>query len=147
MHLLNCMLAALAGALVPIQAGINAQLRSTIGNPYYATLISVLVSTVSVALFCLITQQALPKLESLAQVPWWAWTGGVIGVIFVCLLLSLAPKLGATLMVATIIAGQLICSVILDQFALLGYKQHSIDLNRVLGLALLAGGVYFIQRN
>ena len=146
MFFVNFILAALAGALVPIQAGINSTLRSFTGSPYYATLISVFVSTVSMALFCAITRTPVPSFESMAKMPWWGWTGGVVGVVFVCLILTLAPKLGATALIATVITGQLFCSIILDQFAWLGFAQHALTVNRMIGIALLGAGVYFIAK-
>lgn len=144
---INFLLAALAGALVPIQAGINAQLRSYAGSPWYATLTSVLVSTLAMCTFCLVTRTPFPSLAAMAKMPWWGWTGGLVGAVFVCLILTLAPKLGATALIATVITGQLLCSIILDQFAWLGFTQQSITLNRVIGIVLLAAGVFFISKH
>jgi transporter family-2 protein len=147
MYFWYCISAIAAGTLIPLQAGLNAALRGYLGNPYYATLVSVVLSTVAIALFILIGRQPLPTVQVALQAPWWVWMGGIVGVIYLCAVLMLAPKLGATTLIASIIAGQLLCSLILDQFGLAGFTQHSVNAGRILGIVLLFAGVLLIQRN
>ena len=49
-------------------------------------------------------------------------------------------------MVAATIAGQLSASVVLDQFGLLGLPKDPITVGKVIGVVLLAAGVYLIVR-
>ncbi|MBX9573144.1 MAG: DMT family transporter [Candidatus Obscuribacterales bacterium] len=147
MHYWQCLLAVLAGSMLPLQAAINGQLRIKLESPWYATLVSVLVSTLGVAVFCLLIRAPLPMHTHTAQTQWWMWSGGLLGVVFVCASLSLAPILGSTTLAASVIAGQLICSLILDQFGFVGIPIHPINLGRILGLILLVTGVVLIQRN
>ncbi|MBX9949346.1 MAG: DMT family transporter [Candidatus Obscuribacterales bacterium] len=51
-----------------------------------------------------------------------------------------------TALIASIIGGQLICSLILDQFGLIGFAQHPINLGRIVGVVLLVAGVALIQK-
>jgi transporter family-2 protein len=145
MNLWHCIAAIAAGTLIPLQAGINAALRAQIGSPYYATLISVIVSSIAIALVCAATQSPIPNL-SFSQSPWWVWIGGIVGVVYIFMVLVLAPKLGATALVASIIAGQLLCSLVLDQFGLIGFTQHSVSAGRIVGVFLLFAGVVLIQK-
>jgi bacterial/archaeal transporter family-2 protein len=147
MYFWQCLLAVLAGSMLPLQAAINGQLRLKLDSPWYATLVSVLVSTIAMSLFCLLVRAPLPAIAQLSQTKWWMWSGGLIGVIFVCAALSLTRILGATTLIASVIAGQLICSLVLDQFGLVGLPQHPITLGRAFGLILLVAGVVLIQRN
>lgn len=146
MYFWYCMLAIVAGTLIPLQAGINAELKRQLSSPYYATLISVLVSSVAISLVCIAARLPLPNAATLASVPWWVWTGGIVGVVYVFMVLILAPKLGATALIASIIGGQMLCSLFLDQFALIGFAQHALSPGRIAGLVLLFSGVFLIQR-
>lgn len=142
--MINYLLALMAGALFPVQTGINANLRSSIGNPWWATLFSFVVGTFAVGLFLLVARVPLP---TELPPPSWKWIGGALGVIYVGLALILAPRLGAGALVSTVIAGQLIASIVLDQFSWLGYAQHSITLPRVAGAVLVAAGAWLVSRS
>ncbi|HIA55302.1 MAG TPA: DMT family transporter [Candidatus Melainabacteria bacterium] len=146
MFYINCFLAVLAGTLIPLQAGINSKLREYLSSPYYATLISVTVSLIAVGLFCLIARLPLPAQTTITSAPAWAWTGGIVGVIYIFMVLLLAHKLGATALIAGIIGGQMICSLILDQFGLIGFAQHPLNPGRIVGIVLLIAGVALIQK-
>ena len=65
-----------------------------------------------------------------------------------CLVLSgifLSHRLGASTFIACIILGQLTASVVCDHFGLVGYQVHHVNLQRILGIGLLAGGVALIR--
>jgi transporter family-2 protein len=147
MYFWFCVLAVLAGTLVPLQAGLNAQLRLRLDSPHYATLVSVVVSLLGITLFCLVARLPMPNPLLVARVPWWVWTGGIVGVVYVFMVLILAPKLGATALIASIIGGQVLCSVVLDHWGLIGFSQHPLNAGRLVGIALLFGGVILIQRS
>lgn len=141
------LLALLAGLLLPLQAGINSELRTTVGNPVLATLASFLVGTLALALVLLGLRVALPSPESLRTSPWWHWTGGALGAVYVLVSVVVAPRLGAATMIATIVAGQMLASLLLDHFGLAGYAHHPVNLWRLAGAALVITGVVLIQRN
>jgi len=147
MYSLYCLLAVAAGTLIPLQAGLNAQLRLRLDNPFYATLASVAVSLVSMGLFCLIARVPVPAWAAAAQTPWWVWTGGLVGVVYLFMVLMLAPKLGATVLIASIIGGQMLISLVLDQWGLIGFPVHPVSLGRIAGIVLLFAGVALIQRS
>ncbi len=146
MFYINCLLAVLAGTLIPLQAGINSKLREYLASPYYATLVSVAVSLVTVAAFCLIARLPVPAQSVITAVPYWVWTGGIVGVVYIFMVLLLAHKLGATALIASIIGGQMICSLLLDQFGLIGFAQHPLNPGRIVGIILLVAGIALIQK-
>ncbi len=138
-----------AGALIALQFGVNAALRGCLGsgNPLFATLISYAVGTVSSLICLLIARPSLPAWNRLAGVPWWAWTGGAIGVGYVTASVLLAPRLGATRLIVLVVAGQLLASVLLDHFGLIGYTVRSFNVWRAFGCALLIAAVVIIKAN
>lgn len=83
---------------------------------------------------------------AVSSVPWWAWFSGAIGVLFVASSAVNAVRLGGVVFVAVTIAGQLFGSLVIDTFGLFGFPAAPISAGRVAGLALLALGVFLIQR-
>jgi transporter family-2 protein len=58
----------------------------------------------------------------------------------------LAPRLGAATLVAAVVAGQMLASVLLDQYGLVGFPVHPLSALRLLGAGLVIGGVILVQR-
>ena len=135
-----------AGALIALQFGVNAALRGFLGgSAFFATFVSYAVGTLA-SLCCLLAlRPALPSWSRIAAVPWWAWSGGAVGVGYVTASVLLAPKLGATRLIVLVVAGQLVASVIFDHFGLLGYAVRPFNGWRALGCLLLVAAVLIIK--
>jgi transporter family-2 protein len=146
MTLVYVLLAVAVGSMVPIQAGLNASLRSSLQNPVLVAITNFLVGLALLAAFAVATRATLPTAAQAGQAPWWHWIGGAMGAALVLSGVLLSHRLGAATFIACIILGQLCASVVLDQFALAGYSQRSLSLPRLAGLFLLAAGVYLIRR-
>ena len=144
--ILLLLLAHAAGVLLPVQAGVNAQLRSVVGSPLAAALVSFLVGTAGLGTAAVIFRAPMAVRTAWAVSPWWLWVGGLIGALYVVATIVLAPRLGAATLVAAVVAGQMIASLLLDQYGLLGFPTHAINGLRVLGAALVTVGVILVQR-
>jgi bacterial/archaeal transporter family-2 protein len=140
------LLALAAGVLLPVQAGINAQLRAVVGSPLSAALVSFLVGAAGLAAATVILRTPIGIRGASMASPWWYWVGGLIGALYVVATIVLAPRLGAATMIAAIVAGQMFASLVLDQYGLLGFPTHPISGLRVFGAALVIGGVILVQR-
>ncbi len=147
MTYLFLILALIAGALVAVQFGVNATLRGFVSNPIYATLTSYAVGTIASLICVLAIRPALPEVSRISVAPWWVWSGGAIGVGYVTISIMLAPKLGAATLIVMVIAGQLLVSLLLDHYGLLGYAARPINVWRVLGASLLVIAVVLIKTN
>ena len=145
--LLAAILALLAGVGLPTQAGINAQLGLWTRSSITAALISFAVGTLALGIVTVATATPLPLWSSAATLPWWIWSGGVLGAFFVAASTFIAPQLGATTMLALILAGQIVASVLFDHFGLLGFPFHPLSLQRCIGLLLLIAGVVVIRNS
>jgi transporter family-2 protein len=139
------LLAVIAGAVVPFQSAINANLTRGLGHPLWATLASLLVSIVVVLPIMLAMRLPLPSLAFITKAPLWMWAGGAFGVCFISLALMLLPKLGASGFIALALAGQVVASLVLDHFGLFGLVERQMTLPRVVGAVLLLAGVMLIQ--
>jgi transporter family-2 protein len=137
--------ALLVGIGQPVQSAINAQVRSHVGDAAWATLVSILGSTLCILLYLLIRRPSPPASSALSHMSWWMWTGGVFGVVFVAAALLVTPRLGAGLTYALIVCSQLLASLILDQWGWIGLPVHHASPLRVLGVLLLLAGVVLIR--
>lgn len=134
----------LVGALVTLQAPINAQLGESVGE-----VSSSVVSFGVGFLVLLVLAGALGQLADLGNVTQVAWPyllGGVIGAAFVLFALVAVPKIGAGPLTAAAVSGQLIMAVVVDRFGWLGVPQHDLTVSRVLGVALLLAGLVLVSR-
>jgi len=134
------------GAILPLQAAINTRLAKVIGSPVFAAFVSFAVGTIALFLYLIITNQFnLNALQS-KQNPWWIWTGGLLGTFFVAGIVILLPRLGVVLAFSLVIAGQMIASIIFDQFGWLGVAIREISLGKIVGVILLITGVIMIRK-
>ena len=139
-------LAAIAiGGVLTLQPGLNADVARRIGSPFGAGVVSISVSLIVSALFLLAIRQPVAW-AGLTSMPLHLWLGGTIGVIFVIGTLWLAPILGAALLFAAVVAGQMIVATFADWFGFGGYQGQSLDPWRIAGIALVLAGVFVFQR-
>ena len=139
------LLALAAGICIPTQAGINTQLSFWTRSPVLAATISFLIGSLALLGYALATRLPLPAWRSALEQPWWLWSGGILGAFFVAVTIYLAPRLGATNMLAWVLAGQMLAALALDHFGALGYPLHPLSLGRAVGVLLLIGGAFMVR--
>lgn len=140
------LLSLLAGIAVAIQTGVNSQLRHDTNSPVLTALISFVTGTVALALIYFMFFKSTPVFPSGFEFTWWKFTGGLLGVVYVTVVVIAAPRIGAANALGFIVAGQFIAASIIDHFGLLGMPVNTISVWRVLGIVVLIGGVYLIQK-
>ncbi|MDQ3768232.1 MAG: DMT family transporter [Actinomycetota bacterium] len=138
-------LTAVVGGFIALQAPINATLGQRVGS-FQAALLSFATGTVLLAAIVALARGGLGQLANARGLPWYFLTGGLLGAAYVTTVLVTVRTLGAGAVVAATITGQLTASVALDHFGLLGVERQPVSLARVVGVALLAAGVYLIVR-
>jgi transporter family-2 protein len=138
-------LAVVAGAALPVQFSINAQLRGWLhGSAVVAAAVSFFVGTIALVLIAVILREPWSG-GAVRYVPWWLWTGGLIGAFYVLSSIILLPRLGAAATVAFVLGGQVVASIVLDNFGWLNVPKHELSPGRLVGAALIAGGVALVQ--
>jgi len=135
----------LAGALLPIQAGLNTRIGKELQNPVWASLISFAVGLIAMLAYVLLTRQKMDT-AGITNVPGTYWIAGALGAFYVTVIVLAFPRIGAALTFGLIVAGQLTISVLLDHFKILVQQQHSINAYRVIGLLLIISGVVIIRK-
>jgi len=144
--LLLALLGLAAGAGLPVQAALNSALRQHLGRPEWAALVNFLVGSAGLSAVLLALRLPAPPATAWARAPWWSFTGGLLGAFFVALTVLLTPRLGVVATVALLLAGQMAGAAFLDHQGLLGLAVRSFTPQRALGLLLVAGGVFLVQR-
>jgi transporter family-2 protein len=134
-----------AGCLVGMQAPINSRLGRSVGSAEAAT-VSFLVGTVALVLILLIARGGIGGIGQIGRAPWWALVGGLLGAVYVSVALVAVRTLGASGLTAVVIGGQLVISVVIDRFGLLGVTRQAVGVQRIAGLVLLAAGVVLVVR-
>jgi transporter family-2 protein len=140
------LLAFAGGVLLPIQVGLNGQLRQAFGSPISATFVSFSVGLASLLLYITATQTPIPTSQQAASTHWTMWLGGLLGAIYLVVVVIAAPKIGAAAMVGSVVAGQMVCAIILDRLGAIGYAMQPVSLIRVIGAGLIIAGVFLVGR-
>jgi transporter family-2 protein len=104
-----------------------------------------LVSLLMLVPALLLMRAPLPQLQNLAQAPWWAWFGGVAGVLYITAALVLTPRLGAAGFIVCVVAGQVLSSLLIDQFGLMGLPERPVSLLRLAGVGMIVVGMLVVQ--
>ena len=138
--------AIVSGCLMASIGAIYALLGSVIGSAIQASTVSFLISTSAMLLFCLLRGSVgQVRLAFRRDCPWWMWLGGICGAITVYGNAWLIPKIGVGLFVMLLLIGQLLLSLLMEQFGWLGAPRKRITALQVIGLLLMLGGVALIR--
>jgi bacterial/archaeal transporter family-2 protein len=139
-------LALLSGAALAVQVGVNNGLRGRIGHPISAASFSFATGTLALFAFALAIRPGWPKGSSLAGAPWWVWLGGALGACYMMLTITCSNRLGAAGWLGVVVTGQILTSVVLDHFGLVGFEAHPVTPWRVVGVGLLLSGAALVLR-
>lgn len=145
-QILFATLSFLVGLLIPFQSLINSKLGQTIQHPFGAAFVSFTGGFVIFLVACFIHPLGFPSVKKLTSIPWYYLTGGVIGAGFILTAIFVVPRLGSTAWIALIVTGQLVMSLIVDHFGMMGVPVEPVSLPRVFGAILLLGGTFLLIR-
>jgi transporter family-2 protein len=134
-----------AGVALPFQAGVNAELVHWVDSPIRAAFVSVAVGAVALLIVSLLVFKPLPSTARLGNAPWWVWAGGLMGGFYVVAAVVTAPRLGAATLIALVVAGQSLASLLVDHFGWVGFDEHHVSAGRLGGMALVAAGVVLVR--
>lgn len=142
MNVIYYLMAFAAGLGITLQTTLNAQLAKGIGgDPVAAALFSFTVGAVCVGVYSLVRGEIIPSLIAISTQPWWSLLGGILGS---CALLSyvvLAPRIGLSALLGLAIAGQILSSLMIDHFGLLGATERPVSLIKLAGTVIMLVGL------
>ncbi|WP_119326206.1 DMT family transporter [Companilactobacillus musae] len=133
--LLFILLGITTGGFIPLQTSINSQLRNRVKTPF-------LVGTIFLIILSVLTGSGIPLMNgSLSSMPWWGYLGGIIGMICLTINIFLFPILGSVQTVIIPMVGQILMSVIIDNFGWFYAKTSPLSLTKLLGIILVIAGI------
>jgi transporter family-2 protein len=138
--------ALMIGLLIPFQGILTAHLSKNLGHPFGSAFINFCGGTIIFIIAIALSKTPLPPLKKVTSIPWYLFTGGLVGSFFILGALFLLPKLGATLFFGQVVLGQLLMTIILDHFGILGLPVHKIDFFRIVGIIFLIIGSSLILK-
>ncbi len=144
-YLIFAVLAAGAGTCIALQASANSRFRHNLESPLFAAFFSICGTFITALSVILLVRPSAPSAESVRQTQWWNWIGGPLGALIVLAGATLVSHLGAALFIACVVAGQLLGSLVLDHFALMGLPEQPLTPGRVVGAVLVVAGVVCIK--
>ena len=138
-------LGVLAGAIVGLQRAMNGQINEHSQQSFTTSLLNFAMGTTFLLVLLLFAMTlGGMKLSPLPAGPWWIYTGGVIGVIYIAFTSTIVQHLGVLTFTLISVGGQLVGSLLIDLFSPTDGVQVSVYL--VSGIVLtylgvLVGGV------
>jgi bacterial/archaeal transporter family-2 protein len=135
-----------AGALQAWGPPMNNVLRNSLENPWLASLVSFLPVVALLACLLMCLPHPLPTERGLAEMPWWAPLGGVIGAFAVLAGLLFVGKIGAGAFAGLTITANILMSLAIDRFGLFGMEVHDLSAGRIAGALMMVGGIALISR-
>ncbi len=133
-------------ALLPVQAGLNAELTKILRHPFLGALISFAMGTITLTLIVLFQKTPVGDLRRLFSIPPPYYLGGMMGALFVGSSIYMIPRLGATTMMAAFVTGQLLSSIIIDHNGWFNLPVYPITPTRILGVILLFAGLFLVVK-
>ncbi len=140
------LLGILGGTIVPVQTGINTNLRRRFGSPFIAAEISFTVGFVFMFLIFLFSkgQSVFIPFGEMKDQPLWIWAGGLLGTIYLTGNILLMPKLGGVQTIVFPVFGLIVAGLVIDHFALFGAVLKPITAARAAGALCAFAGVLII---
>jgi transporter family-2 protein len=136
----------IAGALQAWGPPMNNALRNSLENPWLASLISFLPVVALLACLLMCLPHPLPSARGLAEMPWWAPLGGLVGAFAVITGLLFVGKVGAGAFAGLTITANILMSLVIDRYGLFGMQVHDLSSGRIAGAALMVSGIMLISK-
>lgn len=139
----SIVMSVMGGILFALQSPINARLGNAMGGPLTGAFLSFLTGTVVLSAVLLLQRKPI-LVSNITQTPWWMWIGGTLGAFMVFAAAYSVERLGSAAMLALIIAGQIIASLVIDHYGILVHNPVPVSPIRIAGAVLLLAGVVLI---
>jgi transporter family-2 protein len=138
--LIAVLLAVLAGVLVGVQRALNGQINEHSKASFTTSLLNFVMgtSTLVILLFALLIFKG-DAIVPLPSGPWWVYTGGTIGVIYIAFTSTIVQHLGVLTFTLFSVGGTLIGSLLIDIF--LPTKGNTVSWYLVTGIVMTYLGV------
>src|SRR6266545_2710990 len=145
MEILLVPVALLVGGLLAVQAAANLQLSGAAGSPVGASTLQLGIGALLLTLAAALAG-ALGAVDLIPDAEPWHLLGGLGSAVYITAGILLFPRLGALVSVGLFVAGQMLASLALDSFGLLGVERIAPSAARLAGAAAVVAGIALVVR-
>ena len=135
---MNYFISIFTGIVLAIMISLNGGLGNISGN-YASSVIIHFVGLIGIIFVLIFTKS---KIKNLKGIPFYMFSGGLIGVLTVLFTNIGFSGLGVSLTVSLSLLGQLITSLIIDHFGYFNMPVIEFDKKKILGLIIIIAGIY-----
>lgn len=136
---------AAAGLLVGVQPAANAALSEHLGD-LGGAFVSLVLATMIIGVLLLVVGHP-GQLSGITSIRPTNLIGGIGTAAVVAVGLAAVRPLGAGGVIALLVAGQIIMSIVADRLGWFGLHHVSLSVGRLLGVALIVAGTIFVTRS
>lgn len=136
----------LIGMASAMQASVNGRLGSATGSALAASCINSTIVCTIILIICLYKHNFGNVIYAFSKkTPKWVFLGGVFGAAFVLANTMIIPVIGARMLMILSVTGQLLCSVLVEQFGWFSTCRKRIKSVQIMGLALMMLGIVLVK--
>ena len=135
---MNYFMSVFTGIILAIMISLNGQVSGIAGS-YASSVIIHLVGLFGIILVLIFTKS---KIKNLKGIPFYMFTGGLIGILTVLFTNASFIGLGVSLTVSLSLLGQLVTSLVIDHFGYFNMPVSEFDRKKILGLVIIIVGIY-----
>jgi transporter family-2 protein len=118
LSLFAVMMGCVAGAIVGVQRALNGQINEHSHQSFTTSFLNFTMGTTFLLIFLTILVAVGPtEFVPLPSGPWWIYTGGVIGVIYIAFTSTIVQHLGVLTFTLFSVGGQLVGSLLIDLYS------------------------------
>ena len=135
---MNYFISIFTGIVLAIMISLNGGLGNISGN-YASSVIIHFVGLIGIIFVLIFTKS---KIKNLKCIPFYMFTGGLIGILTVLFTNIGFMGLGVSLTVSLSLLGQLVTSLVIDHFGYFNMTVVEFDKKKILGLIIIIAGIY-----
>lgn len=135
MKIVMYLLAIIAGAALSLEGAIYGELGKNIGQ-LESSLYNFAIGSIILALLVLFWGKG--SLSTVTKAPKWMLLGGVLGTIYLTIIVIVAPKLGIAITMIAVVAGQLVSSMLIEHKGWLGSQLVRVNRYHIASIAFLS---------
>ena len=135
---MNYFVSVFTGVILAVMVSLNGGVSNTAGN-YASSVIIHFIGLIGIIFVLIFTKS---KIKNLKGIPFYMFSGGLIGVLTVLFTNASSSVLGVSLTVSLTLLGQLVTSLVIDNFGYFNMPVVKFDKRKILGLVIIITGIY-----
>ncbi|MBN8048907.1 MULTISPECIES: DMT family transporter [Paraclostridium] len=137
---MNYLISILTGVVLSIMVVLNGDLGNATGN-YISSVIIHFVGLIGIIILLVVTKS---KIKNLKGIPFYMFSGGLIGILTVLFTNISFTNLGVSLTVSLALLGQLVTSIVIDHFGYFDLEVNKFEKKKIIGLGIIILGIFIM---